>query len=154
MQVRFRLCLGLANRPVCEAGLFSPDPLKETARVPPLLDSPQSAAPETFLSRDAVSAFPLLFEPLPHWLPNVRCREWVARALLLWRFCVNLSPLPSDRGDRPILFPASDSQFRRRSMPARDPCAYRAAPQSGMKIRALVYRVQEWKFPGRPARHR
>src|SRR5260370_23640905 len=32
---------------------------KETARVPPSLDSPLSAAPETFLLRDAVSAFPI-----------------------------------------------------------------------------------------------
>ena len=39
------------------------EPEKETARVPPSLDSPQSAAPETFLSRDAVSAFPLLSGP-------------------------------------------------------------------------------------------
>ena len=85
---------------------------KETARVPPLLDSPQSAAPETFLSRDAVSAFPLLFGPLPQSLPGVRCRGWAALEQLPWRFCVNLSPPPSGRGDRPVLSPASDSQFR------------------------------------------
>src|SRR5258708_18094860 len=45
---------------------------KETARVPPSLDSPLSAAPETFLLRDAVSAFPIAFEPLPQWLPGAR----------------------------------------------------------------------------------
>ena len=86
-------------------------PAKETARVPPLLDSPLSAAPETFLSRDAVSAFPLLFEPLPQPLPDVRCRGWAAPSRLPWRFCVNPSPPPSDRGDRPVPSPASGSQF-------------------------------------------
>src|SRR4030095_12592956 len=45
-------------------------PEKETARVPPSLDSPLSAAPETFLSRDAVSAFPIAFGTLPQPLPG------------------------------------------------------------------------------------
>ena len=60
----------------------------ETARVPPTLDSPQSAAPETFLSRDAVSAFPLKYGPLPQPLPGVsvlrigRARTMVLAILL------------------------------------------------------------------------
>ena len=45
---------------------------KETARVPPSLDSPLSAAPETFLLRDAVSAFPIASGPLPQPLPGAR----------------------------------------------------------------------------------
>ncbi len=64
-------------------------PGQETARVPPTLDSPQSAAPETFLSRDAVSAFPLKYEPLPQPLPDVRCPESAAHERWPWRFCVN-----------------------------------------------------------------
>ena len=88
-------------------------PAKETARVPPLLDSPQSAAPETFLSRDAVSAFPLLFGPLPQPLPGVRCRGWAARERLPWRFCVNPSLPRSDRAGRRVLSPASVHNFVR-----------------------------------------
>ena len=86
--------------------------MKETARVPPLLDSPQSAAPETFLSRDAVSAFPLLCGPLPQSLPGVRCRESAALERLTWRFFVSSSPPRCGRGGRPADFPASSSQFR------------------------------------------
>src|ERR1700674_2321867 len=48
---------------------------KETAPFPPSLDSPLSAAPETFLLRDAVSAFPIAFGPLPQWLPSARYRS-------------------------------------------------------------------------------
>src|ERR1700685_3693206 len=59
---------------------------KETARVPPTLDSPLSAAPDRFLSRDAVSAFPLLYVPLPQPLPDVRYRGLAAREQLLLRF--------------------------------------------------------------------
>src|SRR6266571_8482383 len=51
---------------------------KETARVPPSLDSPLSAAPETFLLRDAVSAFPIAFGPLPQSLPGARYLGWAA----------------------------------------------------------------------------
>src|SRR4051812_25597577 len=59
--------LPASDRTAPPAGLLDSmwqGPEKETARVPPSLDSPQSAAPERFLSRDAVSAFPLKLEPL------------------------------------------------------------------------------------------
>src|SRR6266403_4010268 len=62
---------------------------KETARVPPSLDSPLSAAPETFLSRDAVSAFPSAFGPLPQSLPGARYPVWVALVRSPWRPFVN-----------------------------------------------------------------
>ena len=110
--------------------------MKETARVPPLLDSPQSAAPETFLSRDAVSAFPLLFGPLPQPLPGARCPEWDALLRWPWRFCVNSSPPPAGRGGRPVLSPASGSQSLPQSAANPDSCAYREAPASETKSRA------------------
>src|SRR5271156_2613121 len=122
---------------------------KETARVPPLLDSPLSAAPETFLSRDAVSAFPLLFVPLPQSLPGVRCRVWAAPVRSPWRFCVNLSPPRCCRGDRPAVSPATDSQFRPRSAGCRDSCACREVRPSGKKIRVQGCPARGLKSPDR-----
>ena len=74
----------------------------ETARVPPTLDSPQSAAPETFLSRDAVSAFPLKYGPLPQPLPGVRCCVSAAHARLPWRFFWSPALPRSDRAGRRV----------------------------------------------------
>src|SRR5262249_41644786 len=88
-----------------------PESEKETARVPPSLDSPLSAAPETFLLRDAVSAFPIAFGPQPQPLPGARCRESAARAGLPWRFFSNRARPLRGRPNRPIPSPASDSQF-------------------------------------------
>src|SRR5712672_3099787 len=80
---------------------------KETARVPPSLDSPLSAAPETFLLRDAVSAFPIAFGPQPQPLPGARCRVSVALALFLWRSFWNRALRLPDRASR--LFPSPTS---------------------------------------------
>src|SRR5580658_182440 len=124
---------------------------KETARVPPLLDSPLSAAPETFLSRDAVSAFPLLFVPLPQPLPGVRCRVWAAPVRSPWRFCVNLSPPHCYRGGRPAVSPATDSQFRPLSAGCRDSCACREVRPSGKKIRVQGCPARGLKSPDRRA---
>src|SRR5450755_4146123 len=85
---------------------------KETARVPPSLDSPLSAAPETFLLRDAVSAFPIAFGPLPQPLPGARCPVWVALLRSSWRsFWNRVLPL-LDRACRLFLSPTNDSQSR------------------------------------------
>src|SRR5215472_7176413 len=87
-------------------------PEKETARVPPSLDSPLSAAPETFLSRDAVSAFPIAFGTLPQPLPGAPCHVSAALAPLPWRSFSNRAHPPRGRANRPVLSPASDSQSR------------------------------------------
>src|SRR6202008_1635767 len=108
-----------------------------------------SAAPETFLSRVAASAFPLFFEPLPQSLPDVRCRGSAARERLLWRFFGNLSPPLSNRGDRPALSPDRNSQFRLPSAHPRDSCACSTAPPSGMKIRAQGCPAPNSKSPDR-----
>src|SRR6266478_4965614 len=98
---------------------------KETARVPPSLDSPLSAAPETFLLRDAVSAFPIAFGPLPQSLPSARYPVGVALVRSPWRFSWNRAPQLPDRAGRPLPSPTSDSQFR---LPLirrwQCPCAY------------------------------
>src|SRR5215510_3755412 len=85
-------------------------PEKETARVPPSLDSPLSAAPETFLSRDAVSAFPIAFGTLPQPLPGARYRVSVLLAQLPWRSFWNRAHPPRGRANRPVPSPAIDSQ--------------------------------------------
>ena len=77
---------------------------KETARVPPSLDSPLSAAPETFLSRDAVSAFPIAFGPLPQPLPGARYRVSAALERLPWRFFWNRAHPLRGRANRPAPF--------------------------------------------------
>src|SRR5258708_19223352 len=85
---------------------------KETARVPPSLDSPLSAAPETFLLRDAVSAFPIAFGPLPQSLPSARYPVGVALVRSPWRFFWNRAhPLPG-RAGRQFPSPTTDSQSR------------------------------------------
>src|SRR6266849_2328848 len=85
---------------------------KETARVPPSLDSPLSAAPETFLLRDAVSAFPIAFEPLPQSLPSARYPLGVALVRSPWRsFWNRAHPLPGRAGRR-FPSPTIDSQSR------------------------------------------
>src|SRR5271170_496524 len=127
---------------------------KETARVPPTLDSPLSAAPDRFLSRDAVSAFPLLYVPLPQPLPGARYRVSAAPAKYSWRFCVNPSPRHSDRGDRPVLSPASDSQSHPRLALASGPCAYPTARRRGTKILVAHRPAPGWTLPDRPARRR
>src|SRR5215472_2600371 len=83
---------------------------KETARVPPTLDSPLSAAPETFLLRDAVSAFPIAFGPLPQSLPGVRYRVSAALSRSPWRSFWNRAHPLRGRANRPVLSPAIDSQ--------------------------------------------
>src|SRR6202035_4002445 len=125
----------------------------EAAGVPPLPYARLPAAKETFLSRDAVSAFPLLYVPLPQPLPDVRCRGSAAREQLLWRFCVNPSPRRSCREGRPVLSPARSSQFLPLSAVSRDSCAYRAARPSERKIRAREYPARELKSPDRQPPH-
>src|ERR1700738_5250800 len=119
--------------PIALLDLLWPGSEKETARVPPSLDSPRSAAPETFLLRDAVSAFPIAFGPLPQPLPGERYRVSVAPALSPWRSFWNRAlPLPG-RAGRLSLSPTTDSQSRppsnhpRRSIPPSS-SAYPADP--------------------------
>src|SRR5229473_6394190 len=107
---------------------------KETARVPPSLDSPLSAAPETFLLRDAVSAFPIAFGPLPQPLPGARCPVWVALVRSPWRsFWNRVLPL-LDRACRRFLSPTSDSQCRLPSIHPRHSSACPADPPRETKI--------------------
>src|SRR5258708_14311847 len=90
-------------------------PEKETARVPPSLDSPLSAAPETFLSRDAVSAFPIALETLPQSLPGARYPGSAALLQSPWRFFWNRARPLRGTTNWPDRFLASDSQSRPRS---------------------------------------
>src|SRR5580704_2163722 len=85
---------------------------KETARVPPSLDSPLSAAPETFLLRDAVSAFPIASGRLPQPLPGAPCRGLAALSLFPWRSFSNRALPPPERAGRPLPSPTTDSQCR------------------------------------------
>src|SRR6266851_1546050 len=124
---------------------------KETARVPPSLDSPLSAAPETFLLRDAVSAFPIAFGPLPHSLPGARYLVSAALLQLPWLFFSNHAlPLPG-RAGRLSLSPTSDSQFRLPSIRRwQCPCAYPAAQPRETKIPVLLHQAACSKLPSRP----
>src|ERR1700730_2765835 len=63
---------GTSARPAVRLNLLWQGNGKENARGPPSLDSPLSAAPETFLLRDAVSAFPIASVRLPQPLPGAR----------------------------------------------------------------------------------
>src|ERR1700719_875492 len=102
---------------------------KETARVPPSLDSPLSAAPETFLLRDAVSAFPIAFGPLPQLLPSARYPLGVALVRSPWRFFWNRAHRLRGRAGRQFLFPTSDSQSRLPSIRRwQCPSSYREQP--------------------------
>src|SRR6266403_231593 len=111
---------------------------KETARVPPSLDSPLSAAPETFLLRDAVSAFPIAFGPLPQSLPSARYPVSVALVRSPWRFFWNRAHPPRGRAGRQSLFPTTDSQSRLQST-----CRWQC-PSA-----CLVARPRETKIPAR-----
>src|SRR6266478_4696647 len=124
---------------------------KETARVPPSLDSPLSAAPETFLLRDAVSAFPIAFGPLPQSLPSARCPLWVALVRSPWRsFWNRARPLRGTAG-RQSLFPTNDSQSR---LPLirrwQCPSAYPAEQPRETKTRARLDQAACSKPPSRP----
>src|ERR1700731_3848975 len=123
---------------------------KETARVPPSLDSPLSAAPETFLLRDAVSAFPIAFGPLPQPLPGARCPVWVALVRSPWRSFWNRAlPLP-DRACRRSLSPTNDSQCRLPSIHPRHSSAYPADRPRETKIPARLDQAACSKPPSRP----
>src|SRR6267142_361597 len=124
---------------------------KETARVPPSLDSPLSAAPETFLLRDAVSAFPIAFGPLPQSLPSARYPVSVALSRSPWRsFWNRAHPLPGRAGRR-FLFPTSDSQSRLPSVRRwQCPSACPAQRPREMKIPARLDQAACSKLPSRP----
>src|SRR5713226_7991483 len=110
---------------------------KETARVPPSLDSPLSAAPETFLLRDAVSAFPIAFGPLPQSLPSARYPGGAALAQSPWRFFCNRAHPLRGRAGRQFPFPTSDSQSRLPSIHRwQGPSAYLEPPPHETKIPA------------------
>src|SRR5215471_985467 len=111
-------------------------PEKETARVPPSLDSPLSAAPETFLSRDAVSAFPIAFGTLPQPLPGAPYRVSAALSQLPWRSFWNRAHPPRGRANWPVPFPATDSQFRLPSIHLRHSFSCPMDRPRGKKIRA------------------
>src|ERR1700674_4360430 len=124
---------------------------KETARVPPSLDSPLSAAPETFLLRDAVSAFPIAFGPLPQSLPSARCPVGVALVRSPWRFFWNRAHRLRDRAGRQSLSPTTDSQSR---LPLarrwQCPSAYPAQQPRETKIPARSDQAACSKLPSRP----
>src|SRR5437879_2332241 len=124
---------------------------KETARVPPSLDSPLSAAPETFLLRDAVSAFPIAFGPLPQSLPSARYPVSVALSRSPWRsFWNRAHPLPGRAGRR-FLFPTSDSQSHLPSARRwQCPSACPAQRPREMKIPARLDQAACSKPPSRP----
>src|SRR5882757_9048919 len=124
---------------------------KETARVPPSLDSPLSAAPETFLLRDAVSAFPIAFGPLPQSLPSARYPVGVAPVRSPWRsFWNRAHPLPG-RAGRLFPSPTNDSQSRLPST-RRWPCPFSCLtpPPRGTKIPARLDQAACSKLPSRP----
>src|SRR5882762_9597345 len=123
---------------------------KETARVPPSLDSPLSAAPETFLLRDAVSAFPIAFGPQPQPLPGARCRVSAALALFLWRSFWNRALRLPDRAGRQFPSPTSDSQFRLPSLRLLRPCACPADPPRETRNPARLDQAACSKLPSRP----
>src|SRR6266480_209034 len=124
---------------------------KETARVPPSLDSPLSAAPETFLLRDAVSAFPIAFGPRPQSLPSARYPVGVALVRSPWRSFLNRAHPPPGRAGRQFPSPTTDSQFR---LPLvrrwQCPSACPAEQLRETKIPARLDQVACWKLPSRP----
>src|SRR6267142_754065 len=124
---------------------------KETARVPPSLDSPLSAAPETFLLRDAVSAFPIAFGPLPQSLPSARYLVSVALSRSPWRSFWNRAHRLPGRAGRRFLFPTSDSQSRLPSVRRwQCPSACPALRPREMKIPARPDQAACSKLPSRP----
>src|SRR5258706_8845576 len=124
---------------------------KEIARVPPSLDSPLSAAPETFLLRDAVSAFPIAFGPLPQSLPSARYPVGVALVRSPWRSFWNRARRLPDRAGRRFPFPTNDSQFR---LPLirrwQCPFSYPEPPLRGTKIPVPPAQAACSKLPSRP----
>src|SRR5580658_2416584 len=124
--------------------------VKETARVPPSLDSPRSAAPETFLLRDAVSAFPIAYGPLLQSLPSARCRVRAVPARSPWRSFWNRAHPLRGRAGRRYLFPTIDSQSRPPSAHRRCSCAYQGRPLRETKIPALLDQAACSKLPSRP----
>src|ERR1700744_3950260 len=125
--------------------------VKETARVPPSLDSPRSAAPETFLLRDAVSAFPIAYGPLLQSLPSARYPVRDVPARSPWRsFWNHAHPLPGRAGRR-FLFPTTDSQSRPPSTHRQYPCAYQERPLRETKSPALLDQAACSKLPSRPS---
>src|ERR1700739_1146883 len=102
----------MSKSPIGRRNLMWQGSEKETARVPPSLDSPLSAAPETFLLRDAVSAFPIAFGPLPQSLPSARYPVGGALVRSPWRFFWNRAHPLRGRAGRQFLSPTTDSQFR------------------------------------------
>src|SRR6266850_5842825 len=127
---------------------------KETARVPPSLDSPLSAAPETFLLRDAVSAFPIASGRLPQPLPGAPCRGLAALSRWPWRFFWNRALPPPGRAGRLLPSPTTDSQSRLPSaclLPLpRCSCACPTAPPPETKILAPDGQAACSKLPSRP----
>src|SRR5262249_53637613 len=111
---------------------------KETARVPPSLDSPLSAAPETFLLRDAVSAFPIAFWPLLQPLPGARCGVLAAPSRSPWRSFWNRAHPLRGKANRPALSLAIDSQCRLPSIRPRHSYACPADQLRGTKSPAAL----------------
>src|SRR5467141_633555 len=124
---------------------------KETSPSPPSLDSPLSAAPETFLLRDAVSAFPIAFGPLPQSLPSARYPVAVALVRWPWRSFWNRAHPLRGRVGRRFLFPTIDSQSR---LPLtrrwQRPSAYLAERLRETKIPARLDQAACSKLPSRP----
>src|SRR5208282_3073692 len=123
---------------------------KETARVPPSLDSPRSAAPETFLLRDAVSAFPIAFGPLPQSLPSARYPVRAVPVRSPWRSFWNHAHPLRGRAGRLFPFPTIDSQFRLPSTHRQCSSSYQGRPLRGTKIPALLDQAACSKLPSRP----
>src|SRR5215472_7858594 len=123
---------------------------KETARAPPSLDSPLSAAPETFLLRDAVSAFPIAFGPLLQSLPGARCPVSAALSRLPWRSFWNRAHPLRGRANRPVLSPAIDSQSRLPSIHLRHSFSCPMDRPRGTKIRAPPGQAACSKLLSRP----
>src|SRR3981081_1515124 len=142
---------GSSAPPIALLDLLWPGSEKEPARFPPSLDAPLSAAPETFLLRDAVSAFPIAFGPLPQSLPSARYPVGVALVQSPWRsFWNRAHPLPG-RASRRFPSPTTASQFR---LPLcrrwQCPSAYLAAPPRETKIPARLDQAACSKLPSRP----
>src|SRR5260370_7500806 len=123
---------------------------KETARVPLSIDPPLSAAPETFLLRDAVSAFPIAFGPQPQPLPGAWCRVSAALVRWPWRFFWNRALRLPDKAGRLLPSPTSDSQFRLPSLRLPHPCACPADLPRETKTHARLDQAACSKLPRRP----
>src|SRR5260370_32174256 len=110
------------------------------------------AAPtEPLLSREAVSAFPIAFGPLPQSLPSARYPVGVALVRSPWRSFWNRAHPLLGRAGRQFLFPTIDSQFRLLSI-HHCPCPYAcpAEPPRETKIPARLDQAACSKLPSRP----